>query len=664
MTPKKNGKEDGMMKKYLSILCAAAVVFGAASCRKADEKKASATVGTPLKTITVRIAGGDPGSDSRLALDEETHYTKFQEGDQIFGWDATGNYTYYCTKADADEAEFELISEYAPSSEPGTKVNLIFANGYDADYIDKGALPLDIKSQNANGFSDLPIVMTGQGIVAEDGGCEVTFENETSYIRIKDCKTPVDGGMSFYSLEATNLYPQMTISIGSDGNFVKTIGQAGTITNSAEIVSTQDGEISSCMATFPTPEGAAAANIIFSAESAEGIDYYYSAGKKTVPSNKIINISQKEFTSEPPVAGIVELVETGESFTDFSEAVTKANAYNGACTLKMLQDFTNEAAQTISNTNGVTLNLNGYTFTVSGKSTRVSIASGSSLTIDGEGTYTIATATNVFYLDNANSTLILKGGTIRSTTGTYAPVYATKGNFEMYGGEVDTDEQQCAAVSFQSPGTLKLKGGKILGGSKTNGAVYISNSNADAEIDGTEISNPYVGTLGSSDNPPTLNLSAGKLVLKSGKIGSKNDRCGIKVGNGNFEMTGGGISAARYPVCCAGTGNITISGGCVIEINSGWKVFYGVSSDAKNSISLTGGYFFTPHSTSYSGFYTFGGTLTNMSVEVSGGYFTEDISSTSAGYYGKITVNGRVDSCSVKDTNGNKYTYQVVPSDN
>ena len=657
MTPKKNGKEDGMMKKYLSILCAAAVVFGAASCQKADIENASATVGTPLKTITVRIAGGDTGSDSRLALDEETHYTKFQEGDQLFGWDATGNYTYYCTKAEADEAEFELISEYAPSSEPGTKVNLIFANGYDADYIDKGALSLDIKGQNANGFSDLPIVMTGQGIVAGDGGCEVTFENETSYIRIKDCKTPVDGGMSFYSLEATNLYPQMTISIGSDGNFVKTIGQAGTITNSAEIVSTQDGEISSCMATFPTPEGAAAADIIFSAESAEGIEYYYSAGKKTVPANKIISITEKEFTAELPVVGVVELAETGEAFTDFSAAVAAANAYSGPCTLKMLQDFTNTTAQTISNTDGVTLNLNGYTFTASGKSTRIAIASGSSLTIDGEGTYTVATGTNIFALTNENSTLILKGGTIRSTTGTYAVIYSTKGNFEMYGGEVNTNEIQALAIDFEAPAKMKLNGGIIKGGSAKHGAVYIANASANVEIDGTQISAPYI----SANDNPALNFVSGKLALKSGKIGSSGDRFGIKVGNGAFQMTGGTVSASRYPVYCAGTGDINISGGCIVDVNAGWKAFYGGSADAKNSIKLTGGYFYAHHNSSYTGFYTFGGTLTNMSVEVSGGYFAEDISSSSAGYYGKITVKGSVVPCSnVKDVHGNKYSYQVL----
>lgn len=648
-----NGKEDAIMKKYLSILCAVAVALGAVSCQKADEVKTSATVNTPLKTITVRIA--DNGT--RLALDEETHYTKFELTDQLFGWDATGNYTYICTKAEANRYEFKLLSEYAPSSEPGTKVNLIFANGYDVDDIDGGQLSLDIKNQNASGFSQLPIVMTGQGIVAQDGGCEVVFNNETSYISIKDCPTPAAGGMSFYSVEATNLYPQMTISIDKDGNFVKTIGQAGTITNGAEIVSSQDKKISSCMATFPSPAGAAAANVVFSAESAEGIDYYYGAGKKTVPANKIISISGKEFTSEPPVTGIAELVETGESFTDFSAAVAAANAYEGSCTIKMLQDFTNSTAQTITNTAGATLNLNGYSFTVSGKSTRISIASGSSLTIDGEGTYTIATATNIFALTNENSTLILKGGTISISTGTYAAIYSTTGSFEMYGGEVNTNGNKALAIDFEAPAKMKLNGGTIKGGSAKHGAIYVANANADVEIDGTQISAPHI----TANDNPVLNLVSGKLALKSGKIGSSSDRWGIKVGNGSFEMTGGTVSASRYPVYCAGTGNITISGGCIIDVNAGWKAFYG-SSDAKNSVKLTGGYFYAHHNASYPGFYTFGGTLTDMSVEVSGGYFAEDISSTSAGYKGKITINGEVEECSdVKDVHGNKYTHQVVP---
>ncbi len=639
------------MKKHLSIICSAAVVFGAASCQKANFTDTPAAAEKALTSITVRM----PGSDTRLALDEATHYTIFEEGDEVFGWDADGSYAYYCTSVNADKAEFELISEYAPSSEAGTKVNLVYANGYDADDVDGGELSLDIKSQSATGFSQLPIVMTAQGIVAEDGGCEVTFNNETSYIRIKDCSTPADGGMSFYSLEATNLYPQMTISIDNDGNFVKTIGTAGTITNSAEIVSDQDGNISGCMATFPSPEDAAMASVIFSAESAEGFLYYYNVGKKTVPANKIINISEKEFTAEIPVVGIVELAETGESFTSFTAAVDAANEYSGPCTITVLKDFTNTEAQTISNPDGVTLDLNGYTLTISGKSTRISIASGSTLTIDGEGTYAVATATNTFALSNENSTLILNSGTI-TNGGSYAVVYSTKGDFIMNGGTVTDNGKKSLALDFEAPGKMTLNGGQVIGGSSKHGAVYIGNKDAEVEINGAEISAPY-GT----DNP-ALNVYSGNLVLNSGKIGSKSDRWGIKVCNGSFEMNGGTISALRYPVYCAGTGTATFCGGNVVEVNAGWKIFYG-GSDAKNDIRIEGGYFFTPHSASYSGFYSFGGTLTNMSIEVSGGYFTENLLDETAAYYGKITVNGDVSPCTdIKDTAGNKYTYQVVPA--
>ena len=641
-----------MMKKHLSILCAATIVLGAASCQKANITDTSVAADKALTSITVRMSG----SDTRLALDEVTHYTVFEVGDEVFGWDANGSYTYSCTSVEADEAEFELISDYAPSSDAGTKVNLVYANGYDVEDVDGGTLSLDIKNQNATAFSQLPFVMTAQGVVAEDGGCEVTFSNETSFIRIEDCPTPAAGGLSFYSVEATNLYPQMAISIGTDGNFVKTVGSAGTIKNSAEIVSDQDGKISCCMATFPSPEAASSANIIFSAESAEGFVYYYSVGKKTVPANKIINVSGKEFTSEIPVVGIVELAETGESFTSLTAAVAAANAYSGPCTITVLGDFTNTEAQTISNPDGVTLDLNGYTLTISGKSTRISIASGSTLTIDGEGTYVMATATNTFALSNANSTLILNSGTITNAGG-YAVVYSTNGDFIMNGGTVTDNGKKCLALDFEAPCKMKLNGGQVIGGSSKHGAVYIGNKDAEVEINGAEISAPY-----STDNP-ALNIYSGKLVLNSGKIGSKNDRWGIKLGNGTFEMKGGTISAARYPVYCAGTGTATFTGGNVVEVNAGWKIFYGGGSDAKNNIKIESGYFYTPHSTSYPNFYSFGGTLTNMSVEVSGGYFTENILDEAAAYFGKITVNGNVLPCTdIKDVNGNKYTYQVVPA--
>ncbi len=557
------------MKKYLSILCAAAIVFGAASCRKADERKVSTTTLTPLKTITVRIAGSDADSDARLALDEETRYTKFQVGDQLFGWDATGNYTYSCTKAEGDEAEFELISEYAPSSEPGTKVNLIYANGYDAEDIDGGALALDIKSQNATGFSQLPIVMTGQGIVDENGGCEVTFENETSYISIKDCPTPAAGGMRFYSVAATNLYPQMTITIGKDGDFVRTPGSAGTITNSAEIISTQDGEISSCMATFPTPEGASAANIVFIADSDEGT-CYYGAGKKTVPANTIINITEKEFTSEAPVIGIVELAETGESFANLTEAVAKANAYSGSCTLKMLQDFTDDAAQYITNSNGVTLDLNGFTLTHAG-SNRIGIKNSGKLTVTdgsagGTGTITQATASSSTITYGSGS-LTIAGGTITKAPGSaYNVLNITGGTLTVTGGKVTNDAVQ--GTNYLTRATIYASAGKV---TISGGTVSSSAANA-------------------------LAITGGELEVTGGEIEAQSADAGnaIYLGEGSSDITisGGYIHSKKATVNITASSRhaLALSGDCTFASASS-NTFYSNSTatEPNSTVTVTGG---------------------------------------------------------------------------
>lgn len=557
------------MKKYLSILCAAAVVLGAASCQKADEMKVSATAGAPLKTITVRIADSNADNDARLALDEESLCTKFQEGDELFGWDATDSYTYVCTKVDEGEAEFTLTSQYAPSSEAGTKVNLIFANGYDADNVDKGVLSLDIKSQNATGFSELPIVMTGQGIVDEGGGCEVTFGNETSYISIKDCPTPAAGGMRFYSVAATNLYPQMSISIDKDGDFVKTPGSAGTITNTAEIVSTQDGEISSCMATFPTPEGASEANILFTADSDDGT-YYYNAGKKTVPANKIISISEKEFTSEKPVVGIVELTETGESFANLTAAVDKANTYTGTCTLKMLADFTDNAAQYITNSYGVTLDLNGFTLTHAG-SNRIGIKGSGKLIVtdgstDGTGTITQTTASSSTITYGSGS-LTIAGGTITKASGsTYNVLNVTGGTLTVKGGKVTNDAVQ--GTNYLTRATIYASAGKVI---ISGGTVSSSAANAIA-------------------------ITGGELEVTDGEIEAQSADAGnaIYLGEGSSDITisGGYIHSKKATVNITGSSRhaLALSGDCTFASTS-TNTFYSNSTatEPNSTVTVTGG---------------------------------------------------------------------------
>ena len=55
-----------MMRNHLSIICAAAVVFGAASCQKANINDVSVASDAALRSITVRM----PGNGTRLGLDE------------------------------------------------------------------------------------------------------------------------------------------------------------------------------------------------------------------------------------------------------------------------------------------------------------------------------------------------------------------------------------------------------------------------------------------------------------------------------------------------------------------------------------------------------------------------------------------------------------------
>lgn len=70
----------------------------------------------------------------------------------------------------------------------------------------------------------------------------------------------------------------------------------------------------------------------------------------------ILNITESSFAVAQHM-----LVETGEMFGVFRDAIDAANAYPGPCTLKVLSDCSSspEAKYDITNEDGVTYDMNG-----------------------------------------------------------------------------------------------------------------------------------------------------------------------------------------------------------------------------------------------------------------------------------------------------------------
>lgn len=496
------------MKKVLFAISAFALLMGAASCQDELGGKIDSSVKNPLNTITVKMGG----ADTRLGLDGKSPY--FEEGDQVFGWDADGNYTYQCTSVSGTEATFSRTSEYAPSADEGTKVNLVFANGFSAEDVTDGTLAIDITLQNAASFEELPVVMTASGAVDADGKCSMSFTNETSVIKVTDCVTSEEEGAEFESIAASNLFPQMTISIDADGNMVKTPGTTpGTITNKGGFTAGADGKISTCIATFPTQ--GSATEISFSARTSKDYYYEYSAGSKTVKSNTIVSLANKTFSS----AEIAVVVETSTIYGSLATAIAAANESASDCTVRLLDDCATASTVTINNTNGkkVTLDLNGNTI----------VSTAAAITVKGD------------------TDIIGNGGTITST-GSYAVICNAAGvTVNINGGNYNGCNEYGAIRHYGSGSVMTIDGNPNVTNTSSNTSYYAINNGYDSSSSAGEliIKNGVFTSAGSAIRNAygTVKIADGTFIGGVNSAKSARSSATVEIAGGNFYAESGDI---------------------------------------------------------------------------------------------------------------------------
>ncbi len=659
------------MKKVLFAISAFALLMGAASCQEEDFGKVdnNSNVENPLNTITVKIGG----ANTRLGLDGLTPC--FEEGDEVFGWDATGNYTYQCTSVSGSDAVFTRTSTYAPSADEGTKVNLVFANGFSATDITDGTLSIDITKQDASSFEDLPIVMTASGSVDASGKCTMTFTNETSVIMVDNCTSGASAGRKL-TPSVDNLYPKMTLTIGTDGAFEKVVDDTpATITNKATSLVDENKAFSFCLATFPTPSGNGAKQVYISVMSDTDWPYSCAVGEKTIPANTIIKISGKNLPNE-----YAQLAETGDRFGSIADAFAAANDYSGACTVKLSHTTSNSTPISVTNPHGVTLDLDGKTLTV--KSTnRITPSESGKLIIDGNGSIVNSTeASNVFNI--SSGTLILKKATIgfasdaTTATNPTAGVYVQgTAKFEMQGGKINVSSGASALIGQGdskitiSDGTissssvaLSVAGSSqttITGGTITttatglgNGALLVNSSTASVTINGENAKVTAPNTASGNASCPAACLKSGSLILKNGSIGA--GYTGLRMFDGSFIMEGGDLYGKRHAIIFAynaeGSGTATIKGGEVRNTLDNFKLLR-FESTSKNTLNIEGGYIYA-----YGTSVTFSDIPAAASCNVSGGYYNKDINS-----YAGVNFNGK--SCVALDPtvtyNSRTYTHEV-----
>ncbi len=390
-------------------------------------------------------------------------------------------------------------------------------------------------------------------------------------------------------------------------------------------------------------------------------------------------------------------------YSSVEAAVTEANKEenkNTPCTITLIASSTVGATATVTNTAGVTLNLNGFTLTHVG-SNRIGVKGSGKLIIDdtnadNEGMI-IQTTKSSSTITYSAGELIVNGGTITHSTGsTYSTLNLTGGTLTVNGGTISnnagssTTTVNTAAVNLSGTstsvtingGTIESSGWRALhttggtvtmtGGTITSSAAYsaIGIAGGSMTIDEAEgktvtISAPEMPS--SSATVGVVRLTSGSLTLNAGTIGKANGNgdngnfTALDIEGGTFTMTGGFVVARRFPIYFRTAGSATISGGQLRNSYSGYNAIR-FNTSATSTLTLQGdAHLCTLSNATLTGtlFGTASGTSgnkivpSNASVTINGGYYY-----VSPEGYTNVTINGAVTTGSWL-YDGRTYKYKV-----
>lgn len=462
------------------------MVLGAASCQKAGFS-AEKRNGKALETITARIAD----DATRLGLEEATGKLAFEVGDKIFSWDEMDNYEYTCTSIDASgNAIFTSTSAsgYTPIAFEGSQIFMIFAPGYTYEDLDSyNRLKIDISEIEAATFNELPVVMTAVGTADASGNCSLIFKNAVVPIKVTDAVIEGAANTELTKVSASGVYSAMTYSIDADYNLVVTPDVLiGSVTNATPVTTDGSGKASFWLASFVTPEGGKANDVVFSAFTATD-EYTSEVAAKTLNAGEFVKYDGKTFSKIP---GDIQVGET--VYTDMNAAVAAINSATSPVTAKFLKNVALQDSIIITNMNAeVTIDFNGKTvlapdaqacgLKISGATTVVNITDSKG---GGKIDHTFAGTTPTVVVE-AGTLNLISGSLCNTTGGGYGRVAVTvsaqKGTstFNVKGGAVI--------------GSRAILVGSGLSGNMSNLYVY------DGLVKGTTTGSGYYPAIGNSD---------------------------------------------------------------------------------------------------------------------------------------------------------------------
>lgn len=633
-----------MKKIYSLILVAASLAVAACQPKELDIDPVDVKPDVKSVKITATIEDID-ATKVRYNISDKAIKPAWEEGDELFGFDANGGkFTYVVKYVDENTGEATIepkpgTTSYTP--EVGTAVYGIYYPGKGVDDISSdGALAIDLAGQSGTLGTLSPAIMCATATVT--GGTEgneirFKFLNQTAIIGLKKIQLGTDAAPV-----ASATIDQIAIEgVVTHGSLSVEGGQLtltpGTKTSTVYAVPAESSWVTDDKGQIDFGSTSPVAFAVLPSTHVPTVYAYTSTaafknnkavGSKEMAAGHYYYMSKKLDASAEPVASLTVGGVTSKYFT-IDAAFDAADCSNANSTITLLKNCgaSSQLKLTNSAVNGaVTLDLNGCTLSGSSDDHCLYVV-GRTLTIKDSGTNGIiesaASSKYPLYL-GAGANVTLNTGTI--THSVYRAIRIDdSGNFTMNGGTVSAADGNYG-IALAGSGDIRVTGGSI------SGSRAIS----------------YINLTGGTTFTGNLSVGGGTLEGKSSY--------GISITDGEINVSGGTISGS-YGINATG-GKINVSGG-TISGNSSNAV---ASAD---TVDITGGTF-TSTSTTSSTIYISGA---NAVGTISGGLFNSNaLSTVAASSGGTAYVTGGIHSRAVQvkyavDDNDGEYV-NILNTDN
>ena len=515
----------------------------------------------------------------------------------------------------------ETILEGVFSSDVGGELNADISDGTGEEA--KGTItvgsfiykiPVEINTTEAHSDYSAGITITG---AKDDDGHETSYSETTKSLQIDSRYKNI---VFTITPPANTDYIVVTLN---DGQYRVGEETGGTVTYQSTIYSFNLTNQENAGVIFEYENGTLTLTVDYAVYTASaigeqtGIHIDYVGAEASVEHNSITELDNTKYY---------------QTIEQAFEAADELNPReNTPANITMLKNADTAETLTVSNSDFVTLDLNGHVLSMASGSTGsvISVTTGANFTLtDGDNDASNTVNSTAF----TGGVLVGSGGTQSASDKTIncgGGVYVNGATFNMTGGTITGGTaQHGAGVYVTASGTFNMSAGTITGNTaESGGGVYIASGSF--TMSGTaEISNNKA--TNSSASGAGVYMAGGKFEMSAGTISNNQatgNGGGVFMSHGNFTMSGGDIK-----------GNSAVNGGAVY-LNSDDCTFTmsdgtigGTESGNGNTASVNGG-----------GVYIVSGATFNMSGGmISGNNTASGTNHWGGGVYvvGKFTMSG------------------------